>query len=341
MEKLPYISEDLPGIGGSIRGKPGYFIVEEIPLYIPSGEGDHLYVNVRKEGITTLDVHSKLCELLGKRPEEIGYAGLKDKHARTFQTFSIYDRMKKLDSRIKSIAEQIKGVRVYHVTRHTNKIRVGHLKGNKFIIKISGVDDDAQYTAKMIAEHLIKSGVPNYYGPQRFGINQDNHIRGREIVMGKSDISRRWRKRFLVSAYQSHLCNRYLASRIRMGLLKNMLEGDIAKKYETGGLFDVKDIANDQYRYDSHEISFTAPIYGSKMRQASGPAGELENAVLENEGITLEQLGKAGAKGTRRLGRILVKDIRVRPLKNGLRLSFTLPKGAFATTVLREFMKND
>ncbi len=339
--ELPYITPDLPGTGGSIKEKPGYFIVEELPLYLPSGKGDHLYVNIVKEGMTTLELHTRLCEILGKRPEEIGYAGLKDKKARTFQTFSVYDSQHILDNSIKGIVEKQAGVRVFDVRRHENKLRPGHLRGNKFIVKITGVDaDEAAEKARRIASRIETTGVPNYYGPQRFGASGDNHFRGRDIVLGESSVKQRWKRRFLVAAYQSHLCNRYLASRMDMGDLKNMLDGDVAKKYDTGGIFMVNDLDREQKRYEDHEISFTAPIYGSRMKQATGPSGELESAVLENEGVSLEQLGKAGAGGTRRLGRLLVSDIRIKPLKQSVRISFSLPKGAYATTVLREFMKN-
>jgi tRNA pseudouridine13 synthase len=117
------------------------------------------------------------------------------------------------------------------------------------------------------------------------------------------------------------------------------LAGDIAKKYATGGLFEVIDPSREQPRYESHEISFTAPIYGTKMWTASGPAGKLEKTILEEAGVKIEQFDAIGMRGSRRLGRLLLPDLTVAADPQGLLVRFSLPKGAFATTVLRELMK--
>ncbi len=130
-------------------------------------------------------------------------------------------------------------------------------------------------------------------------------------------------------------------SQAESGLFDKLLKGDIAKKYDTGGLFEVEDEVKEQKRYDNHEISFTAPIYGYKMWEAAADSGELEQKILSEQGMSLEKLRLAKIKGTRRLGRLLIKDLLIESKPEGLLLTFSLPKGAFATNVLREIMKTE
>ena len=342
MDKLPCITPDLPGIGGKIKERPEHFIVEELPLYRPEGSGQHLYINLTRENLTTLELQKKLADLFGLRPSSVGFAGIKDKHARTTQTFSLMvGRAEEgfLNTVKKKIEESLP-VTVNWASLHRNKLRRGHLLGNRFAITITGLSEPkkALLQARKIADRLKRTGLPNYFGPQRF--SKDNIRRGLDIIKGKKTGSR-WLRRFFISSYQSYLCNCYLARRLEMGLFDRILPGDIAKKYSTGGLFQVKDVREAQLRYERGEISFTAPIFGSRMRPATGPARELEQAVLEQSDVTLEQLREAGAKGTRRLGRLLVQNLELKLVPEGLLLTFSLPKGAFATTVLREIMKND
>lgn len=207
---------------------------------------------------------------------------------------------------------------------------------------ISGVEpgmDEAIERARRIADRLREKGAPNYYGPQRIGVAGENATRGLEIIRGGLSVGNLWLRRFLVSSYLDYHCNRYLARRVERGAFERILEGDVAKKHSTGGMFLVEDAEREQPRYLAQEISFTAPIFGPKMWETRGQARELEGDILGDEGVTLERLGELGVRGTRRLGRIL-PDLSVEASEEGLVLSFTLPKGAYATTVLREVMKN-
>lgn len=345
MENLPYITESLPGIGGRLRASPKDFIVEEISLYEPSGIGNHLYVNITKESLTTSDVKNMLAQATGANIREIGCAGMKDKHALTTQTFSI-PLQKNSPDNIEEICKKIRSlpIRLNWAKLHKNKLRIGHLLGNRFEIAISGFEmpvDDALERAVGIGEVIKKTGLPNFFGPQRFGIEGKNPQKGIEILNGKTEFGNRWLQRFLVTSVQSELCNRYLAYRVKSGNFNRIVKGDIAKKYSTGGLFYVLDAEAEQKRYDSKEISFTAPIYGPKMMKAKGEAEMIEMKVLKESRITTEQLGRVGAKGSRRLGRLLVPDLEISSKEDKIVLKFSLPKGSFATTVLREIMKND
>ena len=343
---LPYSTDDLAGTGGRLREAHDHFLVEELPLYNPEGKGQHLYINLTKEGLTTIEVQHKLAALFGLEVTDIGFAGLKDKHARTTQTFSVNVGKvddDSVDEAVRRIADSLP-VTVNWAKLHRNKLRLGHLLGNRFTVTITRLKlppDEALMRARAVAARLRERGEPNFFGPQRFGFDANNIRWGLEIIQGRYSSSDRWLRRFLISSYQSYLCNRYLSRRLELGAFDYLLEGDIAKKYSTGGLFQVDDWEKEQARYQSHEISFTAPIYGSKMWTAQGPSGELEAKILSEAEVSLEQFDAANVIGTRRLGRLLPSDLDVSLRSHDLVVNFSLPKGAFATTILREIMKVD
>ncbi len=340
--RLPYITPELPGIGGAIRARPELFSVVELPAYEPLGYGDHVYMSITKKGRTTRDTQIDIAGILGIRREDVGHAGLKDKHAVSTQTFSILLPEGKPED-VAKIIESGLGVTVNWADRHPKKLRSGHLKGNTFTITVTGLDDSpasALRKADDIQKAVAKLGIPNYFGTQRIGEEGRNVIDGLDLIKGRFRERNRWLRRFLVSSYLSHLCNRYLSNRVDSGNFTRILHGDLAKKHDTGGVFTVEDATVEQYRFDAGEISFTAPIYGYKMREARYEAKEMEDAVFAASGITIEELRRIGADGTRRLGRLL-PDISASKHDEGVTLQFTLPAGGYATVVLREFMKND
>lgn len=341
--ELPYTTPDLPGTGGRIRELCEDFVVEEVPAYEPAGHGEHLFVNLTRKGMNTRDVALRLARLFDVPRKAVGYAGLKDKYSQATQTFSVLigkpDPMRSAD--MEALIGVSLPVTVNWVGLHTRKIRAGHLLGNRFTINITGVEagvEEAVQRAREIANHLRESGLPNFYGPQR--VEEENVRRGQETLKGSRRVGDRWLRRFLVTSYIDHLCNLYLKERIRRGFFHRLICGDIAKKYATGGMFVVEDVEVDQVRYERQEISFTAPIYGPKMWDAEGPSRMLELEIMENEGVTLDELGRLGVRGSRRLGR-LIPDVMVEPAKRGVQLRFSLPKGAYATCVLREIMKSE
>jgi tRNA pseudouridine13 synthase len=278
--------------------------------------------------------------------DEVGFAGMKDKYARTTQTFSInvghVDEIF-VQGAFERLQHQLP-VTVHWVKLHRNKLKRGHLLGNRFTITITQpavAGEEALRRAEAVVDKIKASGLPNYYGPQRLGQQGANVQRGFELIRNQRGMNDRWLRDLLKASVQSYLCNRYLACRVEEGRFDTLLLGDIAKKYDTGGLFEVKDLAAEQPRYEGKEISFTAPIYGPKMWFTSGPAAAFEEKILAEADLTIEQLAKARLTGTRRMGRLLFADLQVRPGANSVTVSFSLPKGAFATTVLREIMKVD
>jgi tRNA pseudouridine13 synthase len=334
---LPFITADLPGIGGEIKAEPAHFVVEEIPLYEPVGEGEHVYVWLTREGWTTRALQERLIDLFGLREVDAGYAGLKDKHARVTQTFSLL--LRDLDeATVAHRIEEALPVEVVWARRHRNKLRRGHLVGNRFRIVVLHPEPEAMARAEAIAQALQMHGLPNFYGVQRFGINGDNAQQGREVLLGRWS-RKRWLRRFLLSAYQAFLFNAWLTERMRRGWFEQLLTGDIAKKTDTGGLFEVEEAEIEFSRFQRGEITYTGPIYGARMRWAGGKPGELEREVLELAEVTTEMLRRARLDGSRRPARLLLSDLCIEPHPDGLLFMFTLPKGAYATTLLREFMK--
>ncbi len=336
-DHLPFITAVLPGCGGHIKAEPGHFVVEEVPLYAAAGEGPHLYVCLTREGWTTRQVVEALARLLDLPAQDIGYAGLKDRHARCTQVFSLPG----LDPAVVQRIEDALPFQVVWVKHHRNKLKPGHLLGNRFRITVSDLDvPAAEVTARagQVAAALAEHGLPNFFGPQRFGHEGANVARGHEVLAG-GWVRDKWLRRLVISAYQSYLFNCYLERRLAVGWFDHLVAGDVAKKTDTGGMFDVQDAAAEQPRYARGEITFTGPMYGTKMWAASATAGELEASILAETGLTLQNFAQARVEGTRRPGRLLLPAIDYAVDDHGLHLAFFLPKGSYATVVIREFTK--
>ena len=335
--ELPYITPELTGIGGSIKQEPEHFIVEEIPLYQPQDRGRHIYLCLERRGMTTRELQKGLARVLGLPASEVGYAGLKDKQALVTQTFSVPAGAQGPEEVARRVAGELP-VKVHWARLHANKLKRGHLLGNRFRILVSGVEDGALERGREIAAALARRGLPNFFGDQRFGNQGDNAEQGRQILHGRRR-AQKWLRGLLLSAYQSHLFNLWLARRLADGLFQTLLAGDVAKKTDTGGLFTVEDPAREQPRLEAGEITYTGPIYGSKMRWAQEQAGEREQEVLAEQEVDQQMLKRARLKGSRRPARLVLEDIDLEAAPGGLWFGFSLPKGAYATTVLREFMK--
>ena len=330
---LPYLSGDLPGVGGIIKATAAHFVVDELPLYEASGQGPHLYLTLRRTGLTTRQVVDDLARRFKQPAGGIGYAGLKDKWAVTTQTFSLPVAMEEAEAR--ALCEGAPW-EVLAVSRHQNKLKVGHLLGNRFTVVLSQPTGTLAQ-AQAIIDRLRATGLPNYFGEQRFGEAGDNPEEALKLLQ-KDQKARGWRDKFLMSALQSLIFNYYLTLRINRGLFQTVLTGDVCKKYATGGLFTSEDGEVETERLRAGELTFTGPLFGSKVTRAKGPAGELEDEALAGLGLSEEQAARTGV-GDRRAGRLLIPDLAASEHEDGLVFTFALPKGAYATTVMREFRR--
>lgn len=339
MNPLPYVTADLPGSGGAVKASPDDFRVDELPAYSPSGTGPHLYLHLEKRGRTSRDVIRGLAAALGVPDRDVGCAGLKDRQAVTTQWLSFPTPR---DPDPATLAGE--GYSVLAVSRHGNKLRTGHLRGNRFSILVRGGDLDL---ARACAEALARRGLANFFGSQRFGVAGKNAETGKLLLLGRSavpEVRRASRDRFLrrlvLSAYQSLLFNRWLAERMGDGLFDRALEGDAMKKLETGGVFTCTDPTADQPRIERFEISPAGPMFGHKLQLASGESGAREERLLAAEGISLSDFSRGGGEteGTRRPARIPLQ-VELEQVDGGYWARFDLPKGSYATVVMGELTK--
>jgi len=176
-----YVTRDLPPLGGWIKERPEDFLVDEQPAYQPSGEGEHLYLFIEKRGVSTLRAARILAQHFGVHERAVGYAGLKDKQAITRQVFSVHIPGKRLEE-FPSLQHERMGI--LWADYHANKLRPGHLAGNRFSIRIRGVSIRDVITASKGLRALEKTGVPNRFGEQRFGYRLRNHLVGRALLLG-------------------------------------------------------------------------------------------------------------------------------------------------------------
>ena len=173
------LTEGMPGLYGRIREVPEDFVVEEIPLYEPTGEGDHVLFGLEKRGISTFEALLWISKSVKVSEHQIGYAGLKDAHAVTRQVMSVH---RVPPGRVLALRRQ--NVRVLWAERHPMRVRIGHLKGNRFTIRIRDARTEHMVAAREALGRLAEQGVPNAYGVQRFGTKQDGHLTGRALVRG-------------------------------------------------------------------------------------------------------------------------------------------------------------
>jgi tRNA pseudouridine13 synthase len=331
LEKRPYVDFDYPRVleltrsgTWSVAGED--FFVEEVQLYPFCGEGEHAALVVEKKGVTTRDLAKAVGARLGVGPAAVGYAGMKDKAATCVQAFTITGA----DEAVAAEAFVAEGARVLTQTRHTNKLRLGHLAANRFKVLLRGGDEEAagQGLAK-----LAEVGVPNYFGPQRFGQSGDNAIAGLRLLRGGRRVGR-WKRDLLISALQSVIFNEVLARRIEADEYLTALSGDVMKKVDSGGVFVCEDEAVDQQRLDSFEISPTGPMNGKKMVGPKGGCAEREEAVLADLGLEAQLFSRQ--TGTRRPLRSPLSGCETLPDEAGVWICFACPPGVYATSVVRE-----
>ncbi len=335
--KPPLLTAELPGVGGRIRVRVEDFEVEEVPSYEPSGSGDHLYLWIEKRGIAPEFFARTIAQKLGTHPGNVGTAGLKDRHAITRQWVSV---PKECEPNVSKLDGD--GIRVLKTGRHTNKLKPGHLRGNRFRILIRDANRDVDVNA--ILDRIRAQGMPNFYGPQRFGRDGSTLELGLQCLSGKSPKRiRPFLFRFALSAVQSLLFNDTLSRRMRDGLFRTVLQGDVMAKWPLGGMFVAKDVPAEQLRFDAKEIVTAGPMFGKKTYPAEGVAAEREATVLSDNKLSLASFGGFGklVMGTRRHNLVYLDDLTSAWEENGLRLSFTLPAGSYATVLLAEVMKTD
>ncbi|WP_419770201.1 MAG: tRNA pseudouridine(13) synthase TruD [Candidatus Marinarcus sp.] len=330
------------------------FVVTEIPLYEFSGEGEHLIIKFRKKELTTWDAQQIFSEQLGCKARDIGYAGLKDKNAMTIQTISLP----------KSCAANVEkfnhpNIKILETTYHNNKIRIGHLKGNKFFIRLKRVNLVDARKIEQVLGQIVSYGIPNYFGFQRFGIEGDNYKKGEQILNGTLKEKNRKLKQMYINAYQSHMFNAWLSKRIEISKLVDafeahviceklnlpveivkamkkqkhpfkMLPGDLMSHYPFGKIFCVEDLEVESQKFYERDRVPTGILPGRKIKISEGIAYEFEK----------EFDVKIPEDGARRFAWIFPDEIEsnYKEDKNWMEISFSLPKGSYATEFISELI---
>jgi tRNA pseudouridine13 synthase len=334
----------LPRRGGAFAAVPGVwkespedFVVEEVPAYEPCGAGDHLWLWLEKRGIGTVEAIARLARALGRREREFGYAGLKDAQAVTRQWLSI----EHLDPALVQQLE-LPGLRVLRVARHQNKLRKGHLHGNRFDLIVRQVPDGGAALLAAHLAHCAQHGAPNWFGMQRFGSGGRNLAKGLAVLRDPARAARRMPRAVLslvVSSVQSEVFNRVLAA--RLATIDRLLPGDLAILHRNGAVFPVADPAAEQPRCDSFELSPSGPLPGPAMPWPTGEPLQLEQRALASLALDPEAFGRMprdSHEGTRRALRMRVLDPAAEQVEGGVRLRFRLDRGCYATAVLSELL---
>jgi tRNA pseudouridine13 synthase len=237
--------------------------------------------------------------------------------------------------------EQILTVEV--LGRHRNRLRPGHHRGNRFRLVVREVHARAGEVVPVILGELSRRGIPNYFGPQRQGKKGNNYQMGAALLTNRSqrETMSRAKRMWYLNTFQSHIFNHILAHRIER--IDRMLLGDWAMKMDNGACFPVENAEQEQPRADRFEISPTGILFGSRVSWATGEPGEIEKAAVAEEGSTPERVVEAakecGFRGERRSLRVPLVGSEWTLDGSMLTLAFSLPPGAYATSVLRELMK--
>ncbi|HSI48778.1 MAG TPA: tRNA pseudouridine(13) synthase TruD [Ideonella sp.] len=289
------------------------FVVTELPLQLPSGEGEHIWLDIEKNGANTAFVAQQLADAAGVQERDVGYAGLKDRYAITRQWFSIYFPKGETPDLTQLQHPEFK---VLSQSRHVKKLRPGDLQGNRFRIVLRDVtgDRDALETSLKAVE---SQGVPNYFGAQRFGFDGGNVEQGRAMLAREIRVRNPKKKGIYLSAVRSFVFNEVLALRIQQGLWGQTLPGDVMDP--AGGP--------------------TGPLWGRGRVSTTDQAQALENGVAERHASLCDGMEHAGLDQDRRALVAMPVDMSWEwPQADQLLLTFSLPAGNYATSVLNEIL---
>ena len=331
LRDLPF-SLGEPLLRGRIRSSLEDFQVQEIPQVTPSGEGNHLWLELKKRGANTWWVAEKLAEAAGVPARDVGYAGMKDRHGVTSQWFSVaLQEAKNPDW----TGWDIQDVTFLQAVRHQRKLKRGALNGNRFVIVVRALDGDTAGLEQKI-EHIRNHGVPNYFGVQRFGAGGANVRRGVHWLQKGGRLSRNKRSIY-ISAVRSFLFNKVLAERVEQQNWNTLLDGEVAMLHGSHSIFNCElPDAELVERCASFDLHPSGPLPGRGGVQPERAAGELEKSALAENSAEIEALEKSGASGARRALRLVPGDLTFSLDNDDLTLSFELPPGNYATSLLRE-----
>jgi tRNA pseudouridine13 synthase len=323
-----------PPMSGRVRMEAADFRVEERLGFEPDGGGAHFLVLVEKQDANTLFVARELAARIGRPPQEIGFAGLKDRRAVARQWFSL----PAIKGREPAAGQSGEGYRVLAAHPHSRKLRRGALAGNRFQIRVREPRGDAAALGARIAR-LAADGFPNYFGVQRFGVDAANLPRVMQWLAGARLPRGREQRAFLFSAARALAFNAVLGRRVADGSWNQLLPGEIVGLSGSGSVFAAPEIdATLQQRCSAGDIAPTGPLCGEEGMEPAGDAAVVEAAALETLAPLPERLGQAGLRAERRALVVRPGRLHHEMTLDAIDLAFELPRGAFATSLLRELV---
>lgn len=318
---------------GRLREKVADFLVDELPATVPEGHGEHVWLLIQKTGQNTGFVADCLARHAGVPALSVSYAGRKDRHAVTTQWFSVH-----LPGREDPdwTSELGPGISVLQAVRHTRKLKIGHLLGNRFRIRVRDVQG-SHADAEALLARLSAEGIPDYFGAQRFGF--DNLAQARAWFTGGRAPRKRDQRSLLLSAARAELFNRVLRARVLDGSWNRLEVGDMANLDGRGSVFLVtaEDAGDPSLaeRCARGELHPTGPLWGKGGPGTRDRIGELELTLAQADPELSEGLERAGVEAARRPLRLFPEALQAEWIDhNTLELAFTLGPGAYATTVL-------
>ena len=332
MNELPY-AHGGPPLTGTLRAAPEDFFVDEDLGFAPDGGGEHVLLRVEKRGANTDFVARELAKYADIAPDAVSYAGLKDRHAVTRQTFSLHLPGKRTEPDWQALRHE--EFRVLDAQRHSRKLKRGALKGNRFRIVLREVAGDRDVAEARIAA-IASGGVPNYFGEQRFGRGGANVERALKMFEGRR--VQRHERSLLLSAARSHIFNAALAARIEAGRWRAPLAGEVWMLAGTHSIFGPEPLGDELIRrFGDGDIGLTGPLWGKGALRSADEVAQIETGVVAQHVQLAAGLEANGLNQERRALALRPLDFSVNWLADrDLELAFSLPAGAYATTVLRE-----
>lgn len=326
-----------PPASGVIRSLPEDFVVEEELGFEPQGHGQHGFVRLRKRGLNTAELAVRLARFAGVRPGDVGYAGLKDRHAVTSQWFSV-DLGGRDQPDWSGLEDE--DLHVEAVTRNGRKLRRGALAGNHFKIVVRALSGEREALAERL-RGIAEAGVPNYFGPQRFGRELGNLERVARLFRGERVTRDRHRRGLYLSAARAWLFNRVLAARVTDESWNRYLPGDALILDGSGSFFRSSQQAVDadiSRRVGDLDLHPSGPLWGAGNSPVAGEVRRLESEVLAAETMFCRGLEASGLRHDRRALRVAVRALCWELEGDALHLSFRLPAGSYATAVVQDLV---
>lgn len=331
-----------PVATGRLKTQPQDFQVREQMAYELSGEGEHLWCWVEKQGENTDWVAKQLAKAVGIRPSQVGYAGKKDRHAVTWQWFSLHLPGKltpNLTQQFSDFASAEQGFRVLAQMRHQRKLQTGGLQGNQFQIVLRDLTaDKADIEARL---RRLANGFPNYFAQQRFGQNYANLAQATRYFHRQLKHVPPWKKGIYLSAVRAWIFNDILSERLAQANWQTVVSGDVYQLQGSKRTFHAATEMPDvlAVRLDSGDIHSTGLLTGQGDTLASDEVKQLEEGMVARHPIWQSGLIKAGLRSDRRALRAVPQDLSWQWLEsNVLQLNFALPAGSYATALLRELI---